>query len=228
MRISVVIPVLNEEARITEALRRLAEMPGIFEVIVVDGGSTDRTRQLVEAQSSATLIRASRGRATQLNAGAVQAQGEALLFLHADVRLPVDAASWVSQVLADPSAAAGAFRTWTVPEGRAPAWGPLLHLADLRSRYSRVPYGDQALFVLRERFFEAGGFPQIELMEDFELSRRLLKFGEIRTVPATVEVSARRFLARPLFYLAVMNLFPMLYQLGVPPRTLSAIYGHVR
>jgi len=91
-----------------------------------------------------------------------------------------------------------------------------------------VPYGDQALFVRRERFFEAGGFPPIELMEDFELSRRLQRFGEIRTVPATVEVSARRFLARPLFYLAVMNLFPMLYLLGIPPRTLSAIYGHVR
>ncbi len=228
MRVSVIIPVLNEEARISEALRDVAELPGIFEVIVVDGGSTDRTRQLVEAQPFATLVRAPRGRATQLNVGAAQAQGEVLLFLHADVRLPADAARWVNQVLADPSAAAGAFRTWTVPEGRAPAWAPLVHLADLRSRYSRVPYGDQALFVRRERFFEAGGFPPIELMEDFELSRRLQKFGQIRTVPATVEVSARRFLARPLFYLAVMNLFPMLYQLGVPPRTLSAIYGHVR
>lgn len=228
MKLSVIIPVLNEEARIVATLRHLANLAGIFEVIVVDGGSSDRTRELALGERTATLLRAPRGRAAQMNAGAAQARGDVLLFLHADVRLPPDAATWVDQVLADPTTTAGAFRTWTVPEGRAPAWAPLVHLADLRSRYSRLPYGDQALFVRPKRFFEVGGFPEIELMEDVELCRKLQKLGPIRTVPARVEVSARRFLARPLFYLAVMNLFPMLYQLGVPPRTLSEIYGQIR
>jgi hypothetical protein len=105
---------------------------------------------------------------------------------------------------------------------------PLLHLADLRSRYTGLPYGDQAAFVRRDVFQAIGGFADLELMEDLDLCRRLRRRGRIVTVPSSVTVSGRRFLARPVFYTFVVNVFPLLYRLGVPDETLSALYGHVR
>ena len=227
-RISVVMPVLDEERRITIALEAISSVAGVHEVIVVDGGSTDRTRALVASHPRARLVCARRGRASQMNAGARVAGGDVLLFLHADVTLPGDAVTWIEATLADPAVVAGAFRTWTVAEGEAPRWAPLLHLADIRSRYTRLPYGDQALFVRADIFHQLGGFAAVELMEDLELSLRLRKRGRIRTVPASVLVSGRRFLARPIFYTLITNIFPVLYRLGVPPRTLSTLYRHVR
>jgi hypothetical protein len=153
-----------------------------------------------------------------------------LLFLHADVSLPPDAAAWVADALADPGVVAGAFRTWhqaDVPGVRS--WvTPFLHLADLRSRVTRLPYGDQALFVRRAAFDAAGGFPDQPLLEDLELARRLRRVGRIVTVPARVQVSARRFLRRPLRSLVTMRVVPLLYRLGVPPRTLARLYGDPR
>lgn len=227
-RVSVVMPVLDEELRIVGGLDRLSSVAGVHEVIVVDGGSTDRTAELVASRPHVRLVRAPRGRASQMNAGAAAASGDVLLFLHADVTLPVDAVAWVQAALSDPAVVAGAFRTWTVPDGKPPRWAPLLHLADLRSRYTRLPYGDQALFVRTDVFHSLGGFAAVELMEDLELSRRLRRRGRILTVPKSVRVSGRRFLARPVFYTLVVNLFPLLYRLGVPTRTLSALYGRVR
>lgn len=228
LRVSVIMPVLDEELRIAAALGRLASVPGLHEVIVVDGGSTDRTAALVAACPGVSLLRAPRGRAVQMNAGARAASGEVLLFLHADVTLPLDAGTWIEAALGDPRVVAGAFRTWTVAEGVAPRWAPLLHLADLRSRYSGLPYGDQALFVRAGVFRALGGFAALELLEDLELCGRLRKQGRIRTVPQRVLVSGRRFLARPVFYTLAMNLFPLLYRLGVSPARLAALYRHVR
>jgi hypothetical protein len=105
---------------------------------------------------------------------------------------------------------------------------PLLHLADVRSRYTRLPYGDQALFVRADAFRAAGGFPAQPLMEDLELARRLWRLGRIRTARACVRVSGRRFLARPLFYAALANVFPLLYRAGVRPETLARLWQHVR
>jgi len=226
--VSVVVPVLNEEARIGELLDALDSVPGIHEVIVVDGASTDRTAGIVRARGGAKLLSAGRGRASQMNAGAEIATGDVLLFLHADVRLPRDAASRIAAALADPGVVAGAFRTWTVCE-EARSWlGPFLHLADLRSRYTGLPYGDQALFVRAAVFKQLGGFPDQPLMEDLELSRRLRGVGRVRTVAATVRVSGRRFLARPAYYVFVVNVFPLLYRLGVSPRALANLYGNPR
>jgi rSAM/selenodomain-associated transferase 2 len=199
-------------------------------VIVVDGGSEDATRTIVAAAPKVVLAESPRGRAIQMNTGASRATGDVLLFLHADVALPEHAVAQISATLAIPGTIAGAFRTWTVPDGsgRAPWWSPLLHLADARSRYSRLPYGDQALFLSREVFREVGGFPDMPLMEDLELSRRLRRRGRIRIAPASVRVSGRRFLVRPLFYTTVVNVFPLLYRCGVPPRWLARIYGAAR
>jgi rSAM/selenodomain-associated transferase 2 len=228
-RISVVMPVLNEAAQICERLRELARF-AFHEVIVVDGGSIDETRAIARRFPDVLLVEAPRGRARQMNEGARRATGNVLLFLHADVSLPADAALHIRRALAHPGTAAGAFHTWTVADGAAPRpwWSPLLHLADLRSRYSRLPYGDQALFLRREVFQDAGGFPEIPLMEDLTFSRTLRTLGVIRTVPSRVTVSGRRFIERPLYYTLLVNLFPLLFRLGVPASVLAVWYGDAR
>jgi rSAM/selenodomain-associated transferase 2 len=226
--ISVIIPVLNEERRIAQRLRELSAMEHLQEIRVVDGGSTDATVEQARAFPRVTVLSAPRGRASQMNAGAQGATGSVLLFLHADVALPPDATRHITTALEDPRVVAGAFKTWTVDDAGRSRLGPLLHLADLRSRYTRFPYGDQALFVRAEAFRSVGGFPQQPLMEDLELSQRLWKLGHIRTVDARVTVSGRRFLARPVFYFLAVNGFPLLYRLGVSPHTLLRLYQHVR
>jgi rSAM/selenodomain-associated transferase 2 len=227
MTLTVVIPTLNEVENIGPRLRELAEMR-VDEVIVVDGGSTDGTLERVRQSPAARLVQAERGRGTQLNAGAALATSEVLLFLHADVRLPPDAPTHVMRTLDEPGVVAGAFRTWTLPEpGRRPL-GPLLHLADLRSRYSSLPYGDQALFLRRAVLQQVGGVPELPLLEDLTLSRRLAQLGTIRTCQARVKVSGRRFQARPFFYAAYMTVTPALARVGVPIPTLARLYGNVR
>jgi rSAM/selenodomain-associated transferase 2 len=227
-RVSVVMPVLNEESRIIRQMESILAVPGVHEVIVVDGGSRDRTLDLVRGTRGVTVLVAPKGRASQMNAGAQAATGDVLLFLHADVRLPLDAMRWVAEALSDPQVIGGAFRTWTVSEGSWTWLAPLLHLADLRSRYTSLPYGDQALFVRAEAFRQLGGFPEQPLMEDLEFGRRLHRLGSVRTVAATVHVSGRRFLSRPLYYTLLLNIFPLLYRLGMPPRVLAMLYGNPR
>lgn len=227
-RISVIVPVLNEEARIAAQLAALRDVDGLHEIIVIDGGSRDRTVEIARSFPGVRTMEAPRGRATQMNAGAAVASGDVLVFVHADVRLPRDAVRWIASALAEPDVVAGAFRTWTVAEGRRSWARPFLHLADLRSRCTSLPYGDQALFVRADVFRRLGGFPDQPLMEDLELSRRLRDVGRIRTVPASVRVSGRRFLARPAYYTLLVNVFPLLYRLGTPPRVLAGIYGDPR
>jgi rSAM/selenodomain-associated transferase 2 len=226
--LSVVVPVLDEAARIARALRALAETPGIGEVIVVDGGSADRTVEIARGFPGVRVLAAPRGRGPQMNAGARAASGPVLLFLHADVTLPADAAWHVAEALADPGVVGGAFRTWTVADGGGSLLGPLLHLADLRSRLARLPYGDQALFVRREAFWRAGGFPEQPLMEDVELARRLRRLGRLVTVRASVRVSGRRFTRNPLRAALMLRLVPVLYRLGVAPERLARLYGNPR
>ena len=223
MKLSIIVPVLNEALRIPECLRALSRYP---EVIVADGGSTDGTIALVRKDGRARLIECERGRAVQMNAGARAAEGDVLLFLHADCALPEDALPRIEEALRDPRNVAGAFRTWHVADdGRRAFW---LHLADLRSRYSGLPYGDQALFVRREVFEELGGFPALPLMEDLEFSQRLRRKGRIAIVRSSVRVSGRRFLQHPLRDTFLVNVFPLLYRLGVPAARLQQFYEDIR
>ncbi|MBI2835814.1 MAG: DUF2064 domain-containing protein [Acidobacteria bacterium] len=145
-----------------------------------------------------------------------------------DATLPSDAVSLVLDAFLDPQVVAGAFRTHTIAEGQASWVARWLRLADLRSRCTRLPYGDQALFVRRVTSERLGGFPVQPLFEDLEMSRRLRRIGRIRTVPAAVRVSGRRFTARPFYYTILMNVLPALYRLGVPATRLARAYGDVR
>jgi GT2 family glycosyltransferase len=166
-----------------------------------------------------------------MNAGARATTSEVLLFLHADTRLPDGAQAEIARVLAEPGVVAGAFRTWTVADDpKAPRrWlAPLLHLADVRSRVTTLPYGDQALFVRRDAFRAAGGFAEIPLMEDLDLSLRLRKQGRIGRARTSVTVSGRRFLESPVRYTLLVNTFPLLFRMGVAPEKLAALYRDVR
>jgi rSAM/selenodomain-associated transferase 2 len=225
---AVVIPVLDEEARIGRRLAELASQRGVIETVVVDGGSRDRTREVARAVPGVRVIEAARGRGPQQNAGVRATSAEVILFLHADVELPPDAGRWIAAALADEGVVGGAFRIRTVADAGRNWLGPLLRIADLRSRVTRYPYGDQAVFVRRAAFEQVGGFPDQPLFEDVELARRLRRIGQLRTVPAYVRASGRRLLTRPVRAVLAMNLFPTLYRLGMSPETLARLYGAPR
>lgn len=226
--VSIVMPVLNESRRIEAQLDALAHLSGLHELIVVDGGSTDGTDVLVEAHPAATLVRAPRrGRSHQMNAGAAEATGEVLWFVHADCIVPPDALHHIATALASPTVVAGAFRTWALRD--APTrLGWAIHLVDLRSRLTRLPYGDQAVFVRRSVFERMQGFAPIALMEDCDFAVRVQKEGRYVLCSARVRCSGRRFIASPIYFTLVMNTFPALWRAGVSPKTLERWYGMVR
>lgn len=226
--IAAIVPVLDEELRIGPCLAALRAVSGIAEIVVVDGGSGDRTVAIARSVPGVRVMETTRGRGSQMNAGAAEATADVLLFVHADVQLPEDAARWIARTLMDVGVVAGAFRTRTVAD-QASSWvARFLPLADIRSRVSALPYGDQALFVRRAAFERVEGFPDQPLMEDLELAYRLRRLGRIAQVPATVNVSGRRFLAHPMASILAMRLFPTLYRLGVSPQALAWIYGRPR
>ncbi|MEZ4235391.1 MAG: glycosyltransferase [Myxococcota bacterium] len=156
---SVVLPALDEAARVGPALRALVATPGIDEVVLVDGGSADDTVARAEAVPGVLVLRCGRGRGLQLATGARHATGDALLFLHVDCALPPGAPATVRATLAQRGVVAGAFRLQHRLEPGGARWiRPLLPLAGGHARRSRVPYGDQALFVRADAYRRAGGF----------------------------------------------------------------------
>lgn len=226
MRISVVVPTLDEAARLPRLLDRLAWMP-VEEVVVSDGGSTDDTVS-VARRAGVRVVEGPPGRGPQLHAGAIAARGDVLWFVHADTLPPVDAVGGIRRALDDPGVVAGAFRIHTLDDGGRHRLGPLLRLADLRSRWTRRPYGDQALFVRRSAYDAVGGFRARPILEDVDLARRLPMVGRVARVRGEVKVSGRRMQNRPLYYLAAFHLLPVLDAAGVRPERLRALYPHER
>jgi rSAM/selenodomain-associated transferase 2 len=228
VRIAAVIPTLDEARRIGATIDGV-RAAGISEIIVADGGSTDGTVAIAWARG-AEVIEAPLGRARQQNAGAAATAADAIVFVHADCLLPSDAGAWIRATLADDAVAGGAFRTRTRFDdlGRAPRHACLLRLADLRGRAGRLPYGDQAIFVRRDVFAAIGGFPDLPLLEDLELSRRLRRRGALRVVPRAVTVSGRRFVTHPVRMTVYCHLFPLLYDLGVSPARLARHWSAIR
>lgn len=221
-RISVIIPSLNEADALPETIQHLKRNPEITEIIVADGGSRDRTVEISRDLGCKVVVSES-GRGTQLRAGAMTAQNEVLLFVHADTWLPDNAAHAVLNCLRDPVVVAGGF--WKVFRQSPVLLRGSRFKCAVRLFAGRRILGDQCIFVRREALNAIGGVPDVPLMEEFELCRRLRKFGRLALADATVTTSARRF--RKLGVIRTywrMWWVTMLWRLGVAPSKLRAIY----
>jgi len=221
--ISVVVPVLDEADNLGRLLPDLVRRWPRVEVVVVDGGSTDGTPEVVARHEPARWLRAAPGRARQMNAGARETAGDALVFLHADTRLPDGALEAMAHALADPRVAGGRFDVrFDSPRRimRVVAW-----FMNARSRLSRISTGDQTIFVRRSVFEAMGGFPDIPLMEDVEFSRRLKRRGAIACLRSSVTTSARKWEREgPIRTIVLMWTLRLLYACGVSPARLHAWY----
>lgn len=222
-RLSVVIPALDEAAGIASSLQALAPLLARgAQVLVADGGSTDATAALARA-AGAQVVHAPRGRALQMNAGAGQARGEVLLFLHADTRLPADADRLILQALGSGGRVWGRFDV--AIDGRPRLLPVVAALMNLRSRLSGIATGDQAFFMTRAAFDAAGGFPAQPLMEDIEMSMRLLKQSRPACLRERVATSGRRWESRGVWRTVwLMWRLRLAYWRGAAPEALAALY----
>lgn len=263
--ISVIIPALNEESCIERTLCTVAAAPGDKEIIVADGGSSDSTVAI--ASRFGRVVRSERGRAAQMNAGAREARGDVLLFLHADCLFPRSGFASLQNALADPRVIGGNFdlifhsesaihtpgrvpdetspvreeRDAGVPHtsllvrerqeavARTSAASRIFTLVNRWRRHFGIFYGDSGIFVRADVFREMGGYRPLELMEDYEFARRLVKRGRTAFVRDPLRVSARRWEeAGVLNTLATWTLIHTAYLLGVPPKHLARLYPNVR
>jgi rSAM/selenodomain-associated transferase 2 len=220
-KISIVIPVLNEANQIVKILE-IQQQASNIEVIVVDGGSRDQTVELAQS-TGARVLQSSPGRAQQMNTGADAAAGSILLFLHADTQLPAGFDTMIRHALSQPDTIAGAFSLkidadlWSL---RLVEWG-----VNGRSRFLQMPYGDQAIFLHTDTFKTLGGFPNLPIMEDFELMRQLRQKGTIALLPAAVTTSGRRWQTLGVLQTTLINQWIILaYLLGVSPKRIAHWY----
>ena len=221
--LSIVVPVLNEAQHIAHALIRLAPLRARgARVIVVDGGSSDDTRVLA-APLADLVLSSARGRAAQMNAGAAAAHGDALLFLHADTKLPANADALVAAALRD--------RHWgrfdVAIDGAHPMLPVIAAMMNLRSRGSGIATGDQAIFMRRASFDRVGGYALIPLMEDIDISKRLKHIGRPACLHAHVTTSGRRWeqhgVWRTIFLMWRLRLA---FFFGADPHALALAYGY--
>ncbi|BAZ87620.1 TIGR04283 family arsenosugar biosynthesis glycosyltransferase [Dolichospermum compactum] len=223
--ISIIIPTLNEADNIQEAIIS-SQIGSHIEIIIVDGGSQDQTLLIAKSLNVQVII-SPPGRANQMNAGAMAANGEILLFLHADTRLPTNFEQMIRTTLAQPGIVAGAFAL----QINAPDWG--LRLVEFgvkwRSHLWQMPYGDQAIFLTKDVFGQVGNFPQIPIMEDFELMRKLKTLGKIYLLPTPVITSPRRWLKKGIIQTTLGNqIIVIAYLLGIPPQRIRNWYSSLK
>jgi rSAM/selenodomain-associated transferase 2 len=221
--LSVVIPALNEECTLAKTIEYLS---GEGEIIVVDGGSTDRTVEIAQ-KYGATVLSSLSGRGAQMNAGACNSSADNLLFLHADTLPPIGFRAFIEKTLENPDVAMGAFALgFNTTEKKLLG---IAKAANLRSQLLHLPYGDQGFFMTRSRFDEIGGFPEIEIMEDFVFVRKMKSLGEIVHRPEPVTTSSRRWKNLGCIKTTLINqLIVGGYLVGVSPAKLSRMYKRLQ
>ncbi len=219
--LAVIIPALNEEEVLAATLAQVHRWPA-EEVIVADGASTDDTAA-VARRLGATVVKAPRGRARQMNAGARQARADILFFLHADSLPPPDYPNRIRAALRQPGTIAGAFSLAIASRGRR--YRMLETLVRLRCRILALPYGDQGLFLQAETFRRSGCFPDVPFLEDLIYVRHLKRRGKIAVLPDRIQTSARRWQRHGVVKTTLVNQVILLgYACGIPPEHLGRFY----
>ena len=227
LKISIVVPTLNEAEGITAVLAGLAPLRARgHEVIVVDGGSSDGTPALARGAAD-RVVSAPRGRASQMNAGAALARGEVLIFLHADTRLPENADARILQGIAASGKAWGRFDVRI--EGESRLLPVIAFFMNLRSRATGIATGDQAMFVRRDAFQRVGGFPPLELMEDIALSRALKRLSRPLCLADKAVTSGRRWERRGVLRtMLLMGWLRLRFFFGAASANLARLYDGER
>jgi len=225
-QVSVIIPTFNEESEIRESLLS-ARRANVAEIIVVDAGSTDRTVYIARECGVATVIDSPRGRGRQLNAGAAQASGDILLFLHADSRLPVDALTHIAAAMSSPGTVLGSFGFRAGDQhNRVDRF--ISTVGRARQRVFKLPYGDQAPFLRRQDFTDLGGFLDVPVMEDYEFAVRCKRYGRITRVNADCTTSARAWHTHGLIRVTLVNAAVIAgYRLGLSYDVLARLRSRI-
>ncbi|MGH8994595.1 MAG: TIGR04283 family arsenosugar biosynthesis glycosyltransferase [Acidimicrobiales bacterium] len=219
--VAIVVPTLNEAEQIVALLRQLRRDFPDCELVVVDGGSSDATATL--AACHARVLHSAPGRALQMNAGASATSAPVLWFVHADCRIDDCALGHVAAALADPRVVGGGLSLRF--DRRSLGLDYLAWSSTRRARHLHQVFGDQAMFVRRDAFEMLGGFPEIAIMEDLELSRRLARLGRLVVLPATSTASSRRLVEHGTWSMIVfMQVLKGCYFLGVAPETICRLY----
>jgi rSAM/selenodomain-associated transferase 2 len=221
--ISVIIPSVNEQAHVRCCIESILAEGADCEIIVADGGSTDRTIELANKREEVRVVRSDRGRGLQMNRGALSANGSVLLFLHADTMLEEGWSRDIDAALSNDAVAAGAFTLRINGDERH---FRLIELwVKVRCAVFGLPYGDQGIFVRRDVFEKLGGYRDIPLMEDVDLVRRIKRAGRIVLLPGKAVTSARKWSREGWIRVSLMNQFLLiLFRLGVDPGRLAKLY----
>ena len=222
---SIIIPVLEEEAVINDVIDHLHDLEGNeeTEIIVVDGDPKAETLKVI-LRGDVKKVKSARGRGRQMNEGAQVAKGEILLFLHADTELPSNALRLIATAMREKRYVAGAFDLGIKSERSI--FRIIESVASLRSRITRIPFGDQAIFVRKDYFDKIGGYKDIPIMEDVEIMGRIKKLGDrIAIIKQKINTSPRRWEKEGVVGCTLRNwLLQVLYLLRVSPDTLSKLY----
>ncbi len=223
--ISIIIPVFNEEKILKEFLDSLFSQIGSYEVIIVDGGSTDKTWEIASSYSKAQVIKANKGRGSQMNAGAKLAKADWLLFLHADTFLSPNTINKLSELIINPSFKAACF--WHKFDSLHP-WLQIVSLIhNLRFRATKTIYGDQCLFIEQKLFQELGGFRENIVMEDIEISQRILSLTTPVCLPLSAITSSRKFYSLGI-YRSTLRVLKLMYIYGRKDAKQDLFFSDIR
>lgn len=223
-KISIIIPVLNEAKILDQTLSQLQSELGNYELIIVDGGSTDGSVRIAEKYGK--VVTSARGRAKQLNAGAAAAAGDILIFLHADIWLESGALAAVETALTSGYVGGGFCQKI---DGKNILYRVIEIAGNIRGKYLKVFYGDSGIFLMHADFEKIGGFPEMPILEEMEFSKNLCKLGKTTLVTPHIHISARRWETKGIVRTTVNNwLITFLYFLKFSPERLAKLYRHIR